>query len=223
MARLDTFDRELKLMIADTLSPEARARAFGEEARKIIVAQDDANDRAAGRDVQFKTYVDGRASGVLESAQRVILAEWDIIETALRAVHAMLTDKAPVLKGDYRRSITLFADGIAVPVEGAIPDAEEYFFAATVPYARKIEKGLSRQAPDGVFEAVAALAKKRFGNVAIVRFGYRSVTTGGAFTPYVPVIRPSMRRKRAGSNAATRAAAKAERGERQPAIIILPR
>lgn len=225
MARLDAFDRELKLMIAETLSPEARSRLFGQEARKIIEAQDSVNDRLAGRDVQFKTFVDGAASSALEKAQRVIVAEWDIIDTALRDIHAMLVEKAPILKGDYRRSITLFADGVATGIDGAIPVAAEYFFAATVPYARKIERGLSSQAPDGVFEVVAALARRRFGNNAAIKFSFRGIE-GGALANHRPSgvgqtrARGALGRFAAGGGRS--ADAIAQSNLRQPAIIIRP-
>jgi hypothetical protein len=53
--------------------------------------------------------------------------------------------------------------------------ASRYEFVSTVPYARKIERGLSPQAPDGVYQVVAVLAQKRFGNVARIRFSYRAL------------------------------------------------
>ena len=48
--------------------------------------------------------------------------------------------------------------------------ADEYVFINTVPYARKIERGSSSQAPDGVYQAVAMLARDRFGNVARITY-----------------------------------------------------
>jgi hypothetical protein len=213
MARLDAFDRELKVLIDETLSPEARSRMFGQEARKLIEQQDSVNDRAAGRDVQYKTFVDGKASGALETAERVIVAEWDMIDTALRDIHDMLVVKSPILAGDYRRSITLFANGIATDVDGSIPLADEYFFAATVPYARKIERGLSRQAPDGVFEVVAALANRRFGNVVRVRFSFRQIAGSAEGSK----IRARSRTRDIGGSK------RASWVERQPAIVITAR
>jgi len=46
------------------------------------------------------------------------------------------------------------------------------------PYARKIERGQSSQAPDGVYQAVATLAQRRFGNVAKITFSYRTAIGG---------------------------------------------
>lgn len=205
-ARAGMFQRDIQLLIDQNLSPEAVSRLFGQTARKIIEDQDTVNDRAAKRDVKYKTFVDGKASASLETAKRVIVAEWQMIEAALRDIHVLLTDKSPVLKGVYKRSITLFADGVATPVDGDIAEADEYFFAATVPYARKIERGLSSLAPNGVFEAVAAVAAKRFGDMASIRFSFR--TLSGI----------------SGRSATTRRQAAAiARDERQPAIVIRPR
>ena len=62
-------------------------------------------------------------------------------------------------------------------------------FLNTQPYARKIEgyRGLggvvhrapsSPQAPDGVYQAVATLAQRKFGNVAKITFSYRTAIGG---------------------------------------------
>ena len=52
--------------------------------------------------------------------------------------------------------------------------AEEYVFINTQPYARKIEgtggRRMAPQAPDGVYQAVATLAQRRFGNIARITF-----------------------------------------------------
>jgi hypothetical protein len=89
-------------------------------------------------------------------------------------------------------------------------------FINTQPYARKLEKGASSQAPDGVYQSVAVLASRRFGNIAKVRFGYR-VPLFGSINAWADT-----------ASAARWAAAKSERREslraewlrRQPAIII---
>lgn len=83
------------------------------------------------------------------------------------------------------RGHRLYADGaeVAVGVRGQIPadvpQAGEYVFLNIVPYARKIERGLSPQAPEGVYQTVAVLAQRRFGNLARVTFSYRTAVGGG--------------------------------------------
>lgn len=69
----------------------------------------------------------------------------------------------------------------------AAAKSDDIIFTVTVPYARKIEGNRipgrkrapqSSQAPEGVFAAVALLAKSRFGNSIAVKFTL-SVPTGG--------------------------------------------
>lgn len=206
-ARIEPIRRDLELLIDENLSPEAFSRQFGQTARRIIEKQDDVNDRTLGRDVKYKTSVDGKPSNKLETAKHRIVAEWDLLETMFQDILTMLRDASPFITGKYRESITLFADNAPVAITQGLPDAGEYFFAATVPYARKIERGSSLQAPDGVFEAVASVASKRFGNVARVRYGFRAVIAGAG----VDYIR---------SGQGSRSDRASERDNRQPAVII---
>jgi hypothetical protein len=219
-ARVQTMDRDVELLIDETLSPEAYSQAFGREARRIIEDQDDQNAAMLGRDVTYKTFVDGVQGTDLESAERRIAAEWDLLETLFEDVFRMLLEESPVLTGAYGESITLFADGVPVAPTAveAVPEASEYFFAATVPYARKIERGQSAWAPDGVFQGIAAVASRRFGNIARIRYSMRSIQGGAigdwaAGTGYVAAGRL---RNRPGAR-------RTEWLTRQPAIVIVPR
>jgi hypothetical protein len=213
--RVQPFERDIQLLINETLSPSAQSREFGKAARQIIEQIDTQNDAAMKRDVKYETFVDGKQSAALETAKRVIVAEWALGDTMFRDIMKMLREKAPVLDGTYRDSIELFADGVIVAVDGTIPQAAEYFFASTVPYARKIEKGRSNQAPDGVFEAISALANKRFGNIARIKFGFRSIQ-GGAIGQWAGSAKVVAAQKIRNRNAAKRQ----EWLQRQPAILI---
>lgn len=177
-ATVQTFDRDIDLLLDETLSPQAFSREFGRAARQIIEAQDAKNDAALRTDVQYDTLVDGKPSRLLETARNRIVAEWDLLPPIFTETLRLLREAAPVLDGDYRDSIQLFAGNDPVAIGPDMPKAAEYYFAATVPYARKIERGLSSQAPNGVFEAVAAVAAKRYTNVLRVRFGFRTPRAG---------------------------------------------
>ena len=93
---------------------------------------------------------------------------------------------SPVLTGRFAKSHELFADGVDTENPNIAPPAEEYVFLNTQPYARKIERGRSPQAPDGVYQAVATLAQRRFGNIARITFSYREVR-GGERNPAIIV------------------------------------
>ena len=115
----------------------------------------------------------------------------------LRWINQQLVTHSPVLTGRYAKSHAWYADGQPFDIDD-VPQAREYSVLSLVPYARKIERGESRQAPDGVYEVVAALANQRFGKIGHIGFGYRS-----------PGLDPAGRRRR-----------REDRSERQPCIVI---
>jgi hypothetical protein len=86
----------------------------------------------------------------------------------------------------------------------------------TQPYARKIERGHSKQAPNGVYETVAHLAARRFGNMARIRFGYRSPLFGSIKEWAGRTRLQPKGRRRTGSS-------RQDWLTRQPAIIVTPR
>lgn len=106
-----------------------------------------------------------------------------------------LRDRSPVLTGAYREAHELYADGqmIAnaadVTEDMELPEAGEFSFTNTLPYARKIEIGKTKSgrsfvinAEPNLYERVAADARARFGNSADIRFEMRAVI-GGTQTP----------------------------------------
>jgi len=178
--RIDNLSRDIGLIIDESLSPKVQAELFAEEARAIIREIDDANDRSAGRDVEFETFVDGSPdetlSGVKISSR--IVATWEFGSTVLADILDMLKASAPVKTGRYRNTLVLLADGVEADPANP-PQAGEYVFVSPQPYARKIEAGKGKYGPAGRMEGVAAVAQRRFGNFARVRFTYRSINASG--------------------------------------------
>ncbi len=206
-SRIDPLDRDIELIIANDLSPAARSAHLANFAREKLAEAQAGNQVALGRVPPHETIVDQRRGAVVETVKPdgTIVFEFEMIETALAAIGEMLVLQSPVLSGDYQDSHVLLADGIAITPGQPIPAASEYVFVNSQPYARKIERGLSPQAPEGVYHAVAVLASRRFGNLASVKFSYRTLLTPPA------------------SRGANRAERKAESAARQPAIIITTR
>jgi len=132
------------------------------------------------------TTVDGRREAAPESVRPdgVIVFEFELVLEALSWIARELRQYSPTRSGHYAGSHILLADGIEVDA-GNPPPAHSYEFVPTVLYAGKIERGLSSQAPDGVYQVVAALAARRFGNQARVDFTYASV--GGQRQPAIVV------------------------------------
>lgn len=187
-ARIDVLDRSVLVDFAADLAPEARSAMLAEVAREGISEAVEINRRAdGGRDPQYIQFVDGRSGAALDAVRPDGVIEVEFL-AGLRAeaidwIWAALLATAPVRSGRYRKSFVLFADGAEVIDPDPSRVADEWVFVSTVPYARKIEgfagrPPLSDQAPDGVFHAVAVDAQRRFGNLAAVKFGSRSVEGG---------------------------------------------
>lgn len=205
MARLGVFSRDIELLVAKHLSPEARSHIVANAARKILAEAQSRNRHAIGADLDYKQIVDGKIGAPLVSVNvehgRIVF-EFDLVLPCLRWIDDILANRSPVLTGRYRDSHVLLADGVEVDAAKPPPIAGRYVFTNITPYARKIERGLSRKAPHGVYQAIAAMAANRFGNVASIKFSYASL--------YVPEDRS--KRSRAG-----------ERDSRNPAIVVIPR
>jgi hypothetical protein len=176
--------RAIDALISANLSPEAQSAQFAEFARGELVKADDINTEALGKPPDHITIVDGRRGAEEESNRgngstieyefQVVLAsvfEWIGEQLVLHSPVGTGRDPHP---GLFAKSFLFFADGTEVDPTRPVPKAAEYVFLNSLPYARKIEAGESPQAPDGVFEAVASMAAKRFSNVARIGFGYRT-------------------------------------------------
>lgn len=232
MARISAFSREIDLIVSRHLSPEARQQHVGKAARKILKEAQATNRRVLGVVPPHKQFVDGREGAPLESVNADhghIVFQFELIGEALRWVGEQLVIHSPVgtppedpHPGLYQQSHVLLADGVEVEPEAGmnIPPAEEYKFVSLVPYARKIERGQSDQAPDGVYEVVAAMAQRRFGNIAKFRFTHTEIA-GGA--------KGGMLFAWAERNAAKVSGSAAKRRQqfiknvRQPSIVVRPR
>src|SRR4029077_5670761 len=114
---------------------------------------------------QHTVAVDGVA-GASEDRVRPdgeIVYTFDLMPDVFAWIAAELEAFAPVRSGRFKHSFAFFVDGIAADPAGEIPEGREFVFLSSVPYASKIEGERmppeSRQAPNGVFEAVAALAR----------------------------------------------------------------
>lgn len=207
MARIGNFARDVKLIVDKHLSPQARQKFAAAEARRILSDVQASNARVFGEAPQHTTIVDGKIGAPLESVNPEhgkIVFEFQLMGHVLEWIGEQLVLHSPVLTGRYRDSHVMLADGVEVDVDAGAkaPAAESYTFVNTRPYARKIERGLSDQAPDGVFEVVADMARRRFGNIANIKFTYVAL--------YVPASRSKSERS-------------AERESRNPAIVVRPR
>lgn len=176
--RVEPIDRDINLILAEELSPKARRARIAEVAGAELRAAQDRNRAALGRVPPHETFVDGRAGAALNAVKPdggVIVFEFELLDDVFVWVRDQLVRHSPRLTGEYAKSHVFLADGVEVAVGAAVPVAREYVFVNTLPFARKIERGFSQQAPDGVYQVVATLASRRFGNLARIRFSYRTL------------------------------------------------
>lgn len=220
--RIDVIDRDIKVLFGDDIfEPQARSKYLAQEARKALAEGQAQNKAVMGRVPPHDTYVDGRSSVNLESVKPdgQIIFEFELVFDVFEYIREQLILHSPVGRDSdprpghpelYARSHMLIADGREVPEDAVPPPAEEYAFVNTQPYARKIERGLSAQAPDGVYQVVATLAQQKFGNVARIRFSYRTPIVG-AVNAWAETTRLVMRKRRKN---------RSEWLRRQPAIVV---
>lgn len=180
LPRFEPIDRDIQLIIDENLSPEAQRKMLIDFAKEQVAEASRVNASAFGRPIPYETVVDGRRGALVDSAQATstIVFEFEMLDDVVRWIADALAENSPVLTGRYRQSHVLFADNVEVQPHEPIPPAREYAIISLVPYARKIERGLSDQAKDGVYEVTAMQARRQFGNIAGIKFSYRSAIGG---------------------------------------------
>lgn len=178
-ARVQPVSRDFQLLLDDLKSPQAKSLAFAEFARAELNDAKAINRAALGYDPPLDIYVDGTKGAPLESVRNVVVGDFKLIDVLIMYIHSQLEMHSPVKTGKYKQSHMLLIDGREFkPITSPIPFADEYVFVNIVPYARKIERGSSSQAPDGVYQVVAHLAQQQFRNIGSVTFSYRTVLEG---------------------------------------------
>jgi len=174
--KLPVLRRDIVFSGNGVFSPEIRARAFADLASASIAEIDRANDAALGRDVPYRTFVDGREAHNLRATTvaREIVARWELATSVVAYIDDLLMQAGPVLTGAYRKAHVIYADGVEIDDSDKAIAAREILFLSLAPYARKVERGRKGYAPGHVYEAVAAMAKARFSNVALIKFTYQA-------------------------------------------------
>lgn len=186
--KLEPLARDVQVLIGD-LQGDAASEVFAAFAEEEIDEAKEINASVLGRVPPYQVFVDGKQGAPLESVQPdgIIIAEFELVSDVLIWISEQLTKYSPVKTGRYQRSHELFADGKLVStIDQVIPLADQYVFVNTVPYARKIERGSSSQAPDGVYQAVAGLANRRFSNIARSSYTFATLP-GGERNPAIAV------------------------------------
>lgn len=211
--KVEPIDRDLILSLIGT--PKERSAIFAEFAREQLADAEQINESVLGHIPTHTAFVDG-SEGASEDDVRpdgVIIYEFALVTDLFTWIRDQLQQHSPIGSGAdphpglYQRSNLFYAGGVEADPADPPLGATEYAFVNVQPYAAKIERGLSRQFPDGVYQTVATMARDRFGDQARIEFNYRALV-GSSITSVPP-------RKN------TRAALAANKSDvRQPSIII---
>lgn len=215
--RLAAIDKDFDLIINSVRDETGRARVLREFAEKVLREGQDQNKRALGYLPEHTTYYAGGRRNDLSQVKStdLIVFEFNLVLDVIEWIDAQLILHSPVRTGQYAQSHAWFADDVPMDPQNPVP-AHGYNVLSTQPYARKIERGLSPMAPDGVYEAVAVLARRRFGNVAAIKFEYKSFPGGAIGTWSRSASAAVLAREIRGGNPANHQ----EWLQRQPSIYI---
>jgi hypothetical protein len=189
-SRIDPLDKDIDLLIRQDLSPAAQSAILADFARETLAEAEATNEAALGHPTPHETFVDG-VPGASEDRVRPagsIVYTFDLVDDLFAWIDEQLRQHSPVGSGKdphpglYQRSHIFYADGTEADPLKPPPGIKEGVYVNAMPYARKIEAGESPQQPDGVYEVVARLASRRFGNLARIVFDYRTAIGGSIVT-----------------------------------------
>jgi len=228
----DSIDRTITALLSGGLSIEAQETAAARFAEARIREAEAANRGASGRKVTYRLTVDGGVATLPLGRVRLtstVVADFSWQQEIVDWVWAEVVRASPVKSGRYRESLRIYADGVEHTAPPADAAAEEWVITVTTAYARKIEgygkkrPPASRNAPKGVFQVVAELAKRRFDNLAAIKFTYFIIDNPATHIGRWAhgATRAPTRRKNTSSKYKRWNAARArERNLRNPAILI---
>jgi hypothetical protein len=186
--RITPIAQTINLLVQNNLSPDAQKKAVASFAQGAIDEADATNNRVLGRVPPRTVTVDGREGAPLTDVKPdggSIIIEYELITDVLVWIGDTLRARSPVQSGAYRDGWTLLADGQEVGLTDEVPPADQYTFVNNVPYARKIEVGLTEsgrsfvvQVPNRIAERTATDAAAKFGNIAKITSVFIALDTG---------------------------------------------
>ncbi len=151
------------------------------------------NERILGHVPQSVTIVDGRRNAPISAVRPggtiifLFAVDAGVLRQALVDAVDLYQWLAPVRTGHFRDTLRLFINERQTELPADLDnldlkDTDTLSLTNLAPYARRLERGSSRQAPNGVFEVMANVLQSRFGSAArgraggllSVRFGYET-------------------------------------------------
>lgn len=197
MARLQSFERDLKLAIAG-IAPENVAKALADFAKAEL-----ANVIASGEGSPlYDRYVNG-ALGAPESAvvpPGPIIYDFVWWQAIIPYALQYLVDRSPERSGRYKRSWFVMVNGQPAPDPAGIPLDAEVVITNDQPYSRKIDVGhMKMSVPNHIIEDGRQAVMRIFGNIITAK--RTLIALPGGYT--LKSSRGSRRKDRAAGQALT--------------------
>lgn len=182
MARIQTFDRDLRLATAD-IAPAAIAKELAAFARASL---SEAIANGEGSPVYDK-YVNGRFGAAEESVVAPGPIVYDFIwwGEILPWVIQFLVERSPDKSGRYKRSWVVLADGAPITSARDIGLNATVWVTNTQPYSRKIDVGfMEMSVQPGLIEDARRRVMATWGNAITARGTMVQLPSGPAPAPY---------------------------------------
>jgi hypothetical protein len=181
------FDRRALADFANTLTVATRDLS-GPESRKLLHQTARAErERVLGEQRQRSgiaptdiVAADGRRGAPIEQAERLVVIEYGYLREVVQEVLKVLVMQSPKRTGAFARAFAVLVNGAEIhSLDQIVHDTREAVIVNTMPYARRLEVGKSRDGTPFVvqvrprfIEATALAMRSRFGNVAQLWFNY---------------------------------------------------
>lgn len=179
--------------LAAHLRGDARDAWLREKAAAAIDRASEINAASLGREIDGVTRIDGVPAPVARMRSGKVLSHAFAVQNAVVDwILERLAEAGPVRSGTYADSHRLLVNGEDQDPPVSVGLRDVVTLVNVQPYARRIERGLSDQAPDGVYEVVFVEARRRFGALANISFRYQQLAgeDGGYWHPSITVAPP---------------------------------
>jgi hypothetical protein len=195
-AQLQGFARTVTLGIQEMTEDQAIDSLVETTVNGLqAVAQREAT-RAGGISPIPRLVIDGKAGATLDAIRpdSLIVILWNYLPEAAQRTYDALVQRSPRLSGEYIAGLHMFVDGARAGSDAITFDTAEVRIVATVPYARRLEVGMTkshqpyvkRVAPH-IVEETAIYAREKFRDIATVT--YELIDMPGSYRLRMPISR----------------------------------
>jgi hypothetical protein len=167
-ATIETVVANVKSAVAVSIAARAKV-----ENEKIM--------SAAPQPLGFVRHVDGVKDAPEETVKDggVIVYDYNRLDQVAEFILTTLRERSPFRSGRYVRSHIMLLNGAEIDQLAAWNAGDVLSFVNAQPYARKIEAGGENfRTHPHVYETTAAIANRRFGNIANITFIYAPLPIG---------------------------------------------